>query len=73
MWMRVCVPAATLPIQFPTTDLGIAAAGDQSGWSPATHVGDTNKILGSWLWLGRALVFAPPGGKPDKGGFLCLY
>lgn len=25
-------------------------------WRPATHVGDLDWILGSWLWLGPALV-----------------
>ncbi|WP_210369929.1 hypothetical protein, partial [Borreliella garinii] len=55
----VCVPTAVFLIPL-SANISLEAAGDgSSGWVPATHMGNSDAISGSWVyvvqpWLSQA-------------------
>lgn len=50
---------ALLPISLPTNaHLGRAAGDGSSSWLPATHMGDLDAILASWLQPDLAVAIA---------------
>lgn len=48
--------AAPLPVQLAANMPGESKGDGPSTWAPATHVGDQNGFLGSWLQPGVALA-----------------
>lgn len=64
---RMAVPAASLLIQLPPNDLEEAADDGPSVWTPATHLGDPDEILGFSLSLPSLSIGAISRSEPaDK-------
>lgn len=49
------VPATLLPILLPVYASWEEADVSSSAWTPVTHMGDPDRVLGSWLWSGPVL------------------
>lgn len=52
----VCVSVTPLVIQLSAYTLGKATEDGLSTWVPATHLGDMDRVLGSWIHIGSTQV-----------------
>lgn len=68
MSVPVHILAALFRIQLPPAVPGKAEADDPSGWSPVTHVGDSDTVPGSCFDLNQP-YYGHFGSEPVDGNY----